>query len=81
MVNLIAADQKNIRYRVYAQIPDRGTAHTMGVQPWKLMSGTDPRAMWTGKFLSDDKLPSARDPERGYLSTANNEPFGFTADG
>jgi penicillin amidase len=80
-VNLIAADQKNIRYRVYAQIPDRGTAHAMGVQPWKLMSGTDPRTMWTGKFLSDDKLPSARDPERGYLSTANNEPFGFTADG
>ena len=80
-VNLIAADQKNIRYRVHAQVPDRGTAHTMGIQPWKLMSGSDPRTLWTGKFLSDDKLPQARDPERGYLATANNEPFGFTADG
>lgn len=80
-VNLVAADQKNIRYRVHAQVPDRGTAHKMGIQPWKLMNGTDPRAVWTGKFLSEDKLPQARDPERGFLATANNEPFGFTADG
>jgi len=80
-VNLIAADQKNIRYRVHAQVPDRGSAHTQGIQPWKLMSGADPRTLWTGKFLADDKLPSARDPERGYLATANNEPFGFTSDG
>ncbi len=80
-VNLVAADQKNIRYRVYAQVPDRGNSHTMGVQPWKLMNGTDPRTLWTGKYLSEDKLPSAKDPDRGYLATANNEPFGFTSDG
>lgn len=80
-VNLVAADQKNIRYRVYAQVPDRGNSHTVGIQPWKLMNGTDPRTLWSGKFLSEDKLPSAKDPDRGYLATANNEPFGFTSDG
>ena len=46
--------------------------------PWTLMSGNDPRTLWTGGHLSEDDQPSARDPDRGYLTTANNDPWGFT---
>lgn len=78
--NFVAADASSIRYRVHAQVPDRG-AIGKDVRPWQMMDGNDPRTVWSGAFLSDDKLPQARDPERGYLATANNEPWGFTADG
>jgi penicillin amidase len=80
-VNLVAADSKHIRYRVAAQVPDRSMAVAQGVQPWRMMNGNDAKTLWTGRFLTDDRLPSARDPERGYLATANNDPWGFTADG
>jgi penicillin amidase len=80
-VNLIAADAKDIRYRVAANIPDRGDAHKQGIQPWRLMRGDDPKTLWRGHFLDESKLPSARSPERGYIATANNEPWGFTSDG
>lgn len=80
-VNLIAADAKNIRYRVHAKVPDRSDAVKKGGTPWKLMDGKDPLSMWSGVYLSEDKLPSAKDPARGFLATANNEPFGFTSDG
>ncbi len=79
-VNLVAADQSNIRYRVYANIPDRGMP-SADIKPWTVMNGADPRTGWTGKFLTEGYLPSARDPQRGYLTTANNDPWGFTKDG
>ena len=79
-VNLVGADQSGIRYRVHASIPDRGTP-VADVKPWMLMSGNDPRTLWTGRYLSEANLPSARDPARGYLTTANNDPWGFTKDG
>lgn len=79
-VNLIAADSGSIRYRVHAKIPDRGDPSKRPL-PTGVMPGSDPRTLWSGAFLGDDKLPSARDPEQGYLATANNEPWGFTADG
>lgn len=79
-VNLIGADQSSIRYRVHASVPDRGKP-AADIKPWALLKGTDPRTVWTGRYLSQDYLPSARDPDRGYLTTANNEPWGFTKDG
>lgn len=80
-VNLVAADAKDIRYRVWSRIPDRGDAHRQGIQPWRLLRGDDPKTLWTGRYLDESRVPSARSPERGYLATANNEPWGFTADG
>lgn len=79
-VNLIGADQSSIRYRVHASVPDRGKP-LADVKPWTLLKGTDARTLWTGRYLGEDYLPSARDPDRGYLTTANNEPWGFTKDG
>jgi penicillin amidase len=79
-VNLVAASKDGIDYHVHAAIPDRGTpgSHPM---PWHVLSAKDEQSLWTRGDLPADKLPRERDPERGYLSSANNDPFGFTADG
>lgn len=79
-VNLIAADQSRIRYRVHANVPRRDAVKA-GRTPWMIMDGRDATTLWTGQFLSDAELPSALDPERGYLCSANNDPWGFTGDG
>lgn len=79
-VNLVAADQASIRYHVHADVPRRDGVAT-GLRPWQLMDGNDPQALWSGAKLAGDQLPQALDPLRGYLATANNEPWGFTADG
>lgn len=78
--NFIAADSSNIGYRVHARIPDRGvpSSHPM---PFHVVSGADPLALWTHGNLGPDKLPHLRNPANGFLLTANNDPWGFTADG
>lgn len=79
-VNFVAADATGIDYRVHAQIPDRGdpSSHAM---PWHVLPGSDAASLWTGALLGKDKLPHLRDPARGFITTANNDPYGFTADG
>lgn len=79
-VNLIFADSKNIRYRVHANVPRRD-AVKQGTKPWMLLDGGDASTLWTGSLLGETELPASREPERGYLVTANNDPWGFTADG
>lgn len=79
-VNFVAADATGIDYRVHARVPDRGDPASLP-EPWKVMPGADPAGVWTGAELGPDRLPSLRDPGRGFVSTANNDPFGFTADG
>lgn len=78
--NFVAADAKGIDYRSHAQVPDRGdpASHPM---PWHMLSGDDAASLWTRGSLPVEKLPHLRDPARGFLVTANNDPFGFTADG
>jgi len=79
-VNWIAADADHIDYHTHADVPDRGApaAHPM---PWRILKGTDAQSLWTGAMLAADKMPHVRDPARGILASANNDPFGFTADG
>lgn len=79
-VNLVAASAEGISYKVHAYIPDRGdpAAHPM---PWRVLSGQDAASFWTRGPLPDASLPYERAPARGYIATANNEPWGFTADG
>src|SRR5204862_3081476 len=48
---------------------------------FRIVSGSDPLALWTHGDLGADKLPHLRDPARGFVLTANNDPWGFTADG
>jgi len=78
--NYVAADASHVSYYVHARVPDRGApaSHPM---PWRIMKGTDAAALWTRGDLGPDLLPHLRDPARGFVSTANNDPWGFTADG
>lgn len=79
-LNFVAADQSGIAYRSHALVPDRGDPKSRPM-PWHMMDGSDAQTLWTGKYLPDDKLPYLRNPDKGYIVTANNDPWGFTADG
>lgn len=79
-VNLVAADGDRIHYRVHANVPQRPAVKS-GSKPWMIMDGRDASTLWNGALLGDAELPSASEPARGYLCTANNDPWGFTADG
>ena len=78
-VNVVYADKTTIAHRAAADIPDRGTP-SRGM-PWRIRSGDDPENAWTRGYLADWQMPHEREPSRGYIVTANNDPFGFTADG
>lgn len=79
-VNFVAADSKEITYHVHTHVPDRGDPSARPM-PWHTISGEDPESLWTRGYLPDSMLPQMRSPEVGYISTANNDPFGFTLDG
>jgi penicillin G amidase len=80
--NFVGADAKSIALRVHALVPDRGDPAGREM-PWHLLEGEQagPASAWSRGFLPDEKLPHLRDPARGYIGTANADPFGFTADG
>ena len=77
--NFVAADADDITYRSAPSVPDRGEPGTFP-RPWVLVDGDDPGAAWTGALLPAEKLPRS-DVDRGWIGTANNDPFGFTSDG
>lgn len=78
--NWLSADARDISYRVSLEVPRR-SAVAPGREPWRVMDGDDPKAFWPGGKLPLEQLPHGRAKERGFLATANNDPFGFTADG
>jgi penicillin amidase len=78
--NFIAADAAGIGYRVGHVIPDRGPPAGKP-EPWLVMDGAVAASYWTGAALPPERLPHSRDPARGWLASANNDPFGFTANG
>jgi penicillin amidase len=77
--NFVAATAEGIAYRVGVEVPVRTV--TDAVTPWRAMAASDPTTLWSADRLDADRLPAGRDPESGRLSTANNDPFGFTEDG
>lgn len=79
-VNFVAADAQDITYHVHTHVPDRGDPSSRPM-PWHLVAGDDPENFWTRGYLPDSMLPQLRSPAKGYISSANNDPFGFTFDG
>jgi penicillin amidase len=77
--NFIAADASGITYRVGLDVPERAVAAAR--QPWLVLDGEDAAAAWTGTFLPRSELPQSRATSRGWIVTANNDPFGFTDNG
>ncbi|MFO0694496.1 MAG: penicillin acylase family protein [Polyangiales bacterium] len=78
--NFVYADASNIGYGVRCLVPDRGDTTTLG-EPWALLDGDQDRSFWTGAFLPRSRMPSSHGGARGWLTTSNNDPFGFTANG
>ena len=77
--NFVAADQHGITYRVGTRVPARQV--TTDRKPWLVLDGDDAGSLWTGELLPGDKLPRGRGGARGFIATANNDPFGHTANG
>ena len=78
--NWIAADEDSITYRVSLEVPKRNPV-APGREPWRVMDGSDPLALWPGGALPEGQLPRGHAPDRGFIVTANNDPFGFTQNG
>jgi penicillin amidase len=78
--NFVAADAEGIAYRSRPLVPDRGAPGTFP-RSWVLIDGVDPASRWTGAYLPPERLPTSRGGARGWIATANNDPFGFMDDG
>ena len=65
--NLLIADTAgSIRYRLRGQVVERSEANS-----WSAVPGWDPAYAWT-KWVPFDEMPTAVDPEEGFLVSANN---------
>lgn len=78
--NFIAADTDSITYRVNIDVPDRGDP-SASQMPFLLLDGNDADSYWTGDFLPAERLPRSHAETDGWIASANNDPWGFTADG
>ncbi|MCC7538653.1 MAG: penicillin acylase family protein [Deltaproteobacteria bacterium] len=81
MFNWLAADATGITYRSSMLVPIRAGELTFDRLPYTMLDGDDPGALWSGEFLPGNQLMRSRGGTRGWLATANNDPFGFTEDG
>jgi penicillin amidase len=78
--NFVAADKDGISYHLHTLVPDRGDPSARPM-PYTVVDGHDPANVWDGTYLPATKLPQSRAEQTGFIVTANNDPFGFTADG
>lgn len=78
--NFLAATTDGISYRSSMLVPDQGKASEVHPR-WALLDGKDASSFWTDEFLPLSQLPRSRGEPKGYVVTANNDPFGFTSNG
>lgn len=78
MQNWMAADADGMRYQTSGRVPDRGPLAGRAT-PNQVMDADDPSTLWTRGELDPDALP-ALDGSQPYLYSANNDPWGHTAD-
>lgn len=78
--NWLGADKDGISYHLSTLVPDRGDP-SLRPMPYVVVDGDDRKNYWDGHYLGADKLPRSHAEETGFIVTANNDPFGFTADG
>ncbi|MFO0632189.1 MAG: penicillin acylase family protein [Nannocystaceae bacterium] len=77
--NFVAIDAGGITYRVGTKVPVRDLGG--GRTPHLVLDGDDPGSLWTDARLPPAQLPHGRGEGRGFIATANNDPFGFVANG
>jgi penicillin amidase len=77
--NFVAIDEGGITYRVGTKVPVRDLSG--GRAPHLVLDGNDAGSLWTAARLPPEQLPHGRGEGKGFIATANNDPFGFVADG
>ncbi|AKF03467.1 penicillin acylase family protein [Sandaracinus amylolyticus] len=77
--NFVFADANGIRYHSQPLVPDRGVIGAR--RPWALSDGDDASTFWRDRWLDRARMPSSTGGARGWITSANNDPFGFVADG
>lgn len=82
---MIGDTSGNVLWTSHALVPTRDPqafswdpATYEGTLPCLVLPG-DGTSEWTG-FLADDLVPWVKNPPKGYISTANNDPIGDTLD-
>jgi len=82
---MIGDTSGNVMWTSHARVPTRDpkafawdAATYDGTLPCFVLPG-DGTAEWTG-FLADGLVPWVKNPAKGYISTANNDPIGDTLD-
>lgn len=78
MQNWLSASRDDIRLQVHGLVPDRGAAEGRP-KANRIMDGAAPENLWGGAFLPAERLPRL-DGARSFIVTANNDPWGHTAD-
>jgi penicillin amidase len=78
--NFIGGDAQGIAYRAMLLLPDRGDPAT-APSSFLALDGANPRTVWSDRFVPVERMPHSRGGARGFLVSANNDPFGFTRDG
>lgn len=78
--NFVSASADRISYRSSPLVPDRGDPSSKA-PAYLVLDGGDAGSYWTGAWLPPERLPHADGLDRGFIVTANNDPFGFSRDG
>ncbi len=78
--NFLVADARDIAYRSRVLLPDRGRVRD-DARPNAMLDGSDPSTVWSDRFIATEQQPHSRGGARGFLATANNDPFGFNGNG
>lgn len=78
--NFVAADANGITYVSPPSVPVRRGPIQEGRTPWTILDGDDEGSLWSDVLLTPEQLPHSRGGMRGFLATANNEPYGFNDD-
>lgn len=75
--NFVAADQNEITYRSSMTVPTRRRLSSTN-PPWAILNASQADSLWAEANVPLAMLPHSRGGMRGFLATANNEPYGFT---
>lgn len=78
--SVVAADANGIAYGIGLEVPLRKDV-SGAREPTRAMDADDAQTLWTGETLDRSLLPFSRAEERGWIVTANNDPYGFTENG
>lgn len=78
MQNWQAATSSGHVYYTNGDVPDRGPLETRGT-PNMVMDGKNPNNLWLRGYLPESRMPRL-DGTQPFLMTANNDPWGHTAD-